>query len=107
MRVSPGGEEATRIVYDAGSGRLIVDRERSSKSADVHRDPYGGPLTLAPGEPLRLHVFLDRSVVEIYANGRACLTSRIYPTRPDSLGVSLFARGGSARARSVDVWECG
>jgi beta-fructofuranosidase len=105
VRVSPGGEEETRILYEAGAGRLTVDRERSSQSPDVHRDAHGGPLTLAPGEPLRLRVFLDRSVVEVYANGRACLTSRIYPSRPDSLGIALFAREGNARARSVDVWE--
>jgi beta-fructofuranosidase len=105
VRVSPGGEEETRIVYDLAARRLTVDRERSSLSPDVHRDAHGGLLSLARGEPLRLHVFLDRSVVEVYANGWACLTSRIYPSRPDSLGVSLFARGGSARARSVDAWE--
>jgi beta-fructofuranosidase len=105
VRVSPGGEEETRIVYDADARRLVVDRERSSESPDVDRSAYGGPLKLAPGEPVRLHVFLDRSVVEVYANGQACVTSRIYPARPDSRGVSLFAHGGGARARSVDAWE--
>jgi beta-fructofuranosidase len=52
-----------------------------------------------------LHVFLDRSIVEVYANERACLTARIYPSRTDSLGVNLFSRDGSARVRALDVWE--
>jgi beta-fructofuranosidase len=107
LRCSPDGTEQTRIVYDRAAGRLAVDREHSSLSASVHRDARGGPLDLAPGERLRLHVFLDRSVVEVYANGRACLTSRIYPSREDSLGVALFAQGGSARLETLDIWDMG
>ncbi len=30
---------------------------------------------------------------------------RVYPLRPDSLGVGLIARGGQAKAESVDVWS--
>jgi beta-fructofuranosidase len=60
---------------------------------------------LPPGEGLKLHIFLDRSIIEIFANERACLTSRVYPTRPDSLGLALFARGGKAVLKSLDVWK--
>ena len=38
-------------------------------------------------------MYLDRSVLEVIANGRACLSSRICPTRPDGLGVGLFSGG--------------
>jgi beta-fructofuranosidase len=44
-------------------------------------------------------------MLEVFANGRQCVTQRIYPTREDSLGVSLFARGGSALVRSLDAWD--
>jgi len=107
VRCSPDGAEQTRIVYDRLARRLVLNRERSSLSPEVDRGVHEGPLDLADGERLRLHVFLDRSVVEIYANGRACLTSRIYPSQPDSLGVHLFAHGGSANLKSLDVWEMG
>jgi beta-fructofuranosidase len=105
VRISPGGEEETRVVFETGTRRLTVDRQRSSQDPAAHRETYGGLLDLAPGESLRLRIFLDRSILEVYANGRFCLTSRIYPSRPDSLGVALFALDGNARARSVDVWE--
>jgi beta-fructofuranosidase len=62
-------------------------------------------LTLAPGEPLRLHIFLDRSLLEVFANGRQCLTQRLWPTRPDALGVSLFSRGGPAEVKSLQAWD--
>ena len=105
VRCSPGAEEETLIYYDRPSSRLVLDRERASLDPAAHRGRHGGPLRLSAGEPLRLHVFLDRSIVEVYANGRVSLTARIYPTRPDSLGLGPLAWGGSARLRSLRVWE--
>ncbi|MHB0858791.1 MAG: GH32 C-terminal domain-containing protein, partial [Anaerolineae bacterium] len=63
------------------------------------------PLTLAPGEPLRLRIFVDRSVIEVFANDRQAIMRRVYPTRSDSVGVALFARGGDAMASSVHAWD--
>ena len=60
---------------------------------------------MADGENLRLQVFLDRSVIEVFANGKLCLTSRIYPTRDDSLGTAAFAHGGSATLQRMEAWE--
>lgn len=62
------------------------------------------PLERSEGEPLRLHLFLDRSVVELFINQRTTLSTRIYPSRPDSLGISIFAQGGSVIINSLDVW---
>jgi beta-fructofuranosidase len=62
-------------------------------------------LDLAPGEPLQLHVYVDCSVLEIFANEQICITTRIYPSRPDSLGVGLFVEDGETTLNSLDVWE--
>jgi len=105
VRCAPDGTEETLIVYSCVDRRLSVDRERSSLNSGVNRGVQGGPLELAADETLRLHVFLDRSVVEVFANGRVCLTERVYPSRPDSLGIGLLARGGGARVKSIRVWK--
>jgi len=76
-------------------------------SKEVERDIRSGSLSLASGEPLFLHIFLDRSVIEVFANYRLCMSSRVYPSRRDSLGVGFFARGGNARIKKLDVWEMG
>jgi hypothetical protein len=60
---------------------------------------------LNPGETLDLRIYLDKTLLEVFANGRQCLTQRIYPTRQDSLGVALFCTGGDAIFNSVDAWE--
>jgi beta-fructofuranosidase len=105
VRCSPAGEEQTIISYDRSSEQLAIDRSRSSLSSNVHRDTQGGMLELADHQTLWLHIFLDRSVVEVFANGRECLSERIYPSLADSVGLDLFARGGTAKLNSVDVWE--
>jgi len=107
VRCAPDGAEQTLIHYDRLQGMLLIDRQQSSLSEEVERDIRSGPLTLAAGEPLLLHIFLDRSVIEVFANYRLCMSSRIYPSRSDSLGVGFFARSGSARIKKLDVWEMG
>jgi beta-fructofuranosidase len=105
VRSSPRGEEHTSITYHRTSAQLLVEREHSSLSPDVDRGPQGGSFTLAENETLKLRIFLDASVIEIFANDRACLTSRVYPSRPDSLDIGRLAKGGSARLKALDVWE--
>lgn len=105
VRRAPDGAEETTIRYDRAAGRLSLLRERASLDDTTERAEQGGPLVLAPGEMLRLHVFLDHSVLEIFANDRAALASRIYPTRDDSLGIAVVASGGAARLRALDIWE--
>ena len=60
---------------------------------------------LAPNEPLQLRVFIDRSVVEVFVNGRQCVAVRVYPDREDSVGVSLRAQGQDAELKSLDAWR--
>ena len=94
--------EHTAIRYTR-ENELVVDRAASSRrgvgAADVQRmpvTPYDAPLSL--------RAFLDRSVIELYANGRNCLTSRVYPDA-DSTGLSIAATGGRAAVESLSVWE--
>jgi beta-fructofuranosidase len=56
---------------------------------------------------LRLRVFLDRSVIEVFVNDRVALSTRVYPTRADSLGVELFVEGRALWVESVEVWQMG
>ena len=105
LRRSPGGEEETVVRYDCGKGVLGVDTTKSSLEPDTGRTVSAAPLDLEPGERLRLHIFLDRSTLEVFANRRACASDRLYPAREDSLGAGLFALGGRARLESLEVWR--
>ncbi len=105
VRAAPDGSEQTRIVYDQALGQLTLDTSEASLDPATRRAARHAPLRLPQGEPLRLRVFVDRSIVEVFANDDVCITSRVYPTHPDSLVVALFAEGGLARLDSLTRWE--
>lgn len=123
LRQTPDGAEETAIVYDPRQGLLKIDLSKSTLDPTIRYrtwcitrpdDPedrdrrvtsQDAPLRLAPGEPLRLQIFLDRSMLEVFANGRQCVTQRLWPTRRDALGVSLFSRGGETRVESLEAWD--
>ena len=120
LRCSPDRTEQTAVIFDRAVGTLSVDASRSTLSRDVfmpfpdpfydegERDPPGvqtAPFKLSSGELLVLRIFVDGSILEVFANRRQCVTQRIFPTRDDSTGIALFSCGGIARIRSLTVWE--
>ena len=85
---------------------ISIDSSYSSLLPDVlSRAPETGPVFLERGEPLRLRVFVDRSVVEVFVNGKQCVAMRVYPGREDSVGVSLRSQGQDARVVSLEAWQ--
>jgi beta-fructofuranosidase len=60
---------------------------------------------LGRDESLRLRVFIDRTAVEVCANGRQYAALRVYPGRDDSLGVSLRSQGRDCVLKSLDAWQ--
>ena len=89
-RVSGDGRQATPVWFEPASRKFgAADR--------------GGPSDLPGGQPVTLHVFVDRSIVEVYLNGNAC-TARMFPD-PQSLGLDLFADGGEVKVSSLEIWE--
>ncbi len=124
---SPDKEEFTRIAffpnrgfrhwgrYSSWNGKKVmnsrdslitIDSSYSSKLADVQsRAPETALVYLEPKEPLKLRVFLDKSVVEVFVNGRQCVAMRVYPGSEDSRGVSVRSQGRDAVLKSLDAWQ--
>ncbi|WP_416840141.1 GH32 C-terminal domain-containing protein [Haloferax sp. DFSO52] len=101
---SPTRLERTVVRYDGD--RVSVDREHSSRNHDVHRDPRSMPIE---DDSLSLRVFVDGSILELFANENRCLTTRVYPTRSDADGVTVAAGRetdeGSVELSNFDAWE--
>ena len=56
---------------------------------------------------MKLHIFLDRSRVEVFAkDGETVLTDRIYPS-PSSDAVELYSDSGNSPIPSLTVWKLG
>ena len=101
---APDGGEETSIFYHARERRLKVDTRKAGPK-DAPGALEAAPFELQAGEPLRLRIFVDRSVVEAFAGDRQAVARRVYPARPDSVGVRVFARGGGARVRALRAWR--
>lgn len=103
VRGSPDRAEETVIAVNRSLGVLTIDRTRSALKGDVARGVHSVPLGDVT-DRLTLRVFVDRSVVEVFVVGGPSITSRIYPSRPDSLGVRLLTDSG-AHPAGVRAWE--
>ncbi len=106
LRKSPDNVENTELYADLARRRFEIDRQRTSIDPDVRSKGVQGGDYDAPGENVRLRVFLDRSMVEAYLNERRSLTSRVFPARPDSTGLGLLAAPAD-RVVSLRVWRMG
>lgn len=62
------------------------------------------PFALAPGEDLTLRVFVDKNLVEVFANDRQAAVFAVQGPRSEPR-VSLSASGGNATVRSVRTWR--
>jgi beta-fructofuranosidase len=63
------------------------------------------PFELKDGETLKLDIFLDKSIIEVFANGRQCITQVVYPELPQSNGVILFSGNEAASFLNLKVWK--
>ena len=52
---------------------------------------------------LSLRIFMDRSVLEVFANDTVCITKHISPL-DDSATLTIRSHGGIANAKLVQAW---
>ena len=116
---SPNREEFTRIMFFKDRGfrnrghrkgpqysLISIDSSYSSMLPDVlSRAPETASIAVEEDDLLELRVFIDRSVIEVFVNGRQCLALRVYPGRKDSAGVSLRSQGADAELKCLDAWQ--
>ena len=105
IRESPNSVEVTKIIFDIANGQITVDRTHSSLENLGTNTRDCGHFKLLQGEDLHLRVFVDNSLVEIFANDRFVLTSRIYPSLEISIGASYDLGGFDEMNMKFELWE--
>lgn len=103
VRRSADGREETLLYYDLTDATFNVDRNRSSLDPDARKGIHGGHLEIGANRKLQLHIYIDRSMIEAYANSSKSITTRVYPTLTDSIGLQVWANG-RVQVKSLDVW---
>jgi beta-fructofuranosidase len=88
------------------SSLISIESSYSSVLPDVRsRAPETAPVLIGPDETLKLRIFIDKSVVEVFVNGRQCVAVRVYPGLATSTGVSLRSQGSESELLSLKAWQ--
>ena len=98
LRADPGLEGYYQLRWEPGRRRVVYDRW--PRPGD---EPFmlERPVETTPGEPLKLKVFIDGTVVVSYVNDAVALSSRAYDRRTGQIG--LFVDGGEATFSDVTM----
>jgi beta-fructofuranosidase len=103
---SPDEKEKTTVRFNALSGELVIDRSMSSISDQPHKSSLKGSLKLEKNQNLNLHVFVDHSIIEVFANNEVCLSTRIYPIIESSSNISIeLNQGKELNIKKLSTWK--
>lgn len=111
IELDPGNVNGVRLDVlcqeDGSPGLSIVYDHRALQ---LRVGDIAAPLQPMDDGRVRLHVFVDHSVVEVFANSKECITARAYPAdQHGGLNLAVEADGAEQRAlvSSLDVWRLG
>lgn len=102
------GTKAAKVYYEASTSQVVADFtgiNRWVNDGGVYNGVYRMSLPKRPasGEPIKLHLFIDGSVIDLFVNDRYAQSIRVFPTDSDADGISLFATSPS-QVNSVRAW---
>lgn len=100
---SESGNEQTQIIFDRHRNEFVIKRQYPPTTIDVDNYPHIVRHDLDPDESLTLRIILDGSTLEIIANKRTSISTRIYPTSSDNNFVRL--NGKQSKLMTLDIYE--
>ena len=102
------GDKQATLSYDAATGVLSLDITTLSRTPFDNENAYHGvfaaalPQKVNAGEKLKLHVFLDGSIADIFVNDKWAYSVRLFPTDADAVEADVFAT--TSTAVNVSAW---
>lgn len=104
LKLRASETEETIVGYSTHEQLLFIDRSRSG-AIDFHGDFACKHSALLKAESgiIKLHIFVDRSSIEAFANdGKIVMTDQIFPLS-SSTGIKLYAKDGSVKVKSLTI----
>ena len=92
VRSDPTTGEQTTITWLPTTNELVCSMARSSNNPGTSRDVYTIPLHHSVGNALSLDVYVDHSLIEVYAGAYTVCTLRVYPNGTADR-IELIAHG--------------
>ena len=103
VRVDKLGQNRTDIYYDVKNEKLVFDATHSGKEGWTIKEE--APFSLeSADEKLELDIFVDKSVVEVFANEKQAICRRIYPDNPqNAVGIELI--GNRSAVEKLEIFD--
>jgi len=96
-------EFGVKVLCDKdGNNGFTISSGKGSKTLQV--DYIKPPFELKEGENLTLRIFIDKSMIEVFANDRQAAVAW-HDYDPQDLHVSLFSKGGDLKMKSISAWQ--
>ena len=102
FQLNPEQTFSVRLRPESGEDFAVIACVDKAGGRELHVNNLVAPLAGEPGSPVRLRMFLDASVLEVFANGTTVMTARIYRAPSGPLRLSFH---GEAEVDSVNVWQ--
>jgi sucrose-6-phosphate hydrolase SacC (GH32 family) len=94
--------ERTDIYYDFEANKLVMNSILSSeRTIGFQRQAEFD----AENDIVQIHILLDRSLIEIYANDIVSISTRIYPVNGESMGITLYSKNGEVTVNRIEIYE--
>ena len=90
------------LCAEDGSGGFAISFGKRPKGLECRL--YHPPFELEEGEDLTLRIFIDKSMIEVFANDRQAAVAW-HEYDPKDLHVSLFSKGGDLKVKKVSAWK--
>ena len=102
MKSQPGLDDFALRLYSDNGDFVSISCRKQSGSRELRVNTLSAPLPGSHGSPVHLHVFVDGSLLEVFANGTVALTARVYQIPPGPLRLKLE---GDIKLLSLNVWQ--
>ncbi len=102
------GSAKGAISYNPASGELIVDFSalpRLTNDNGVYDGVYRCSLPEKPvvGSDMKINVFIDHSILDIFVNDKWATSIRVFPTEADADGIEAFS-SSTTKVKELKAW---
>lgn len=109
FNIFKSGTSEGKIFYNPTSGELIADFSnltRLTNDNGVYDGIYRCVLPEKPvvGEKLKLNIFIDHSILDIFINDKWATSIRVFPTDENADGIEVFSVT-STKALDLKAWK--
>jgi fructan beta-fructosidase len=105
FRLRKGPVEETLVAFSSRIREVFIDRTKSGMVSFAPDFPGRHKAQVRENAKLSLHIFVDRSSLEVFINnGETVLTDRIYP-QLSSDAIELYSDNDKGQVLSLSIWK--